>query len=204
MGDVTAFIQYVQQFGMPTDTVEWPAPLEAAAIEEEPSAQLPFMELAYFNGLGGFTPDGREYAIYLGPDTWTPAPWVNVMANPTFGTMVSESGSAFTWYGNSQQNRLTSWSNDPISDPPSEAVYVRDEESGRFWSPTPIPIRELDAYRARHGAGYTVFEHNSHAIEQELTVFVPTDESGGDPICCKRLRLRNDSSRLRKLSTTIR
>src|SRR3990170_2089376 len=95
------------------------------------------------------------------------------MANPNFGTLVSESGSGFTWYGNSQQNRLTGWSNDPVSDPPSEAIYIRDEETGTFWTPTPLPVRELDAYRARHGADYTVFEHNSHAMEQELPPFVP-------------------------------
>ena len=152
------------------------------------------MELNYFNSLGGFTPDGREYAIYLGPDTNTPAPWVNVIANPTFGTMVSETGSGFTWYGNSQRNRLTGWSNDPVLDPASEALYIRDEESGVFWSPTAAPIREETAYRARHGAGYTVFEHNSNGIEQELTVFVPVDESGGQPIKLQRLRLTNASS----------
>jgi cyclic beta-1,2-glucan synthetase len=192
-----------QQLAIPTDEPELPALLETQYMEEEPSAPLPFMELSYFNGLGGFTPDGREYAIYLGPDTWCPAPWVNVIANAAFGTLVSESGSGFTWYGNSQQNRLTGWSNDAVSDPPSEAVYIRDEESGAFWSPTPLPIRELDAYRVRHGAGYTVFEHNSHAVEQELTVFVPTDETGGDPVCLKRLRLRNDGHRLKRLSVTF-
>ncbi len=160
------------------------------------------MELPYFNSLGGFTPDGREYAIYLGPDTNTPAPWVNVIANPTFGTLVSETGSGFTWYGNSQRNRLTQWSNDPVLDPPSEAVYIRDEETGVFWTPTAAPIREETAYRARHGAGYTVFEHNSHGIEQELTVFVPVDENGGEPIKLQRLRLSNDSSRRRRLSVT--
>lgn len=192
-----------QQLGMPADAAKLPGSLDTKVVEEEPSAQLPFMELPYFNGLGGFTPDGREYAIFLGPDKQTPAPWVNVIANPTFGTMVSESGSGFTWYGNSQQNRLTGWSNDPVSDTPSEAVYIRDDETGKFWSPTPLPVRERDAYRARHGAGYTVFEHNSHAIEQELTIFVPVDGDGGDPICIRRLKLRNDSSRSRLLSVTF-
>ncbi|MBU4034639.1 MAG: glycosyl transferase, partial [Proteobacteria bacterium] len=186
-------------------------PLEAPALLErlsrknavrEPSAPLPFMELNYFNSLGGFTPDGCEYAIYLGPNTNTPAPWVNVIANPTFGTMISETGSGFTWYGNSQRNRLTGWSNDPVLDPASEALYIRDEESGVFWSPTAAPIREETAYRARHGAGYTVFEHNSNGIEQELTVFVPVDESGGQPIKLQRLRLTNASSRRRRLSLT--
>ena len=119
----------------------------------------------------------------------TPAPWVNVIANPGFGTLVSETGAGFTWHGNSQRNRLTQWSNDPVMDPPSEAVYIRDEETGVYWTPTASPIREETAYRARHGAGYTVFEHNSHGIEQELTVFVPVDDNGGEPIKLQRLSL---------------
>ncbi|MGE5598922.1 MAG: GH36-type glycosyl hydrolase domain-containing protein, partial [Bacteroidota bacterium] len=169
-------------------------------LAEEPSAPLPFLELPYFNGLGGFTPDGREYAIYLGPGVHTPAPWVNIIANPDFGTLVSQDGTGFTWYGNSQTNRLSPWTNDPVADPSTDAVYIRDEETGVFWSPTPAPVREQDAYRARHGQGYTVFEHNSHAIEQELTVFVPVDDEGGAPIRLQRLRLINRSSRPRRLS----
>ena len=121
-----------QLASVPHQARETPPPLNTLAVDEEPSAPLPFMELDYFNGLGGFTADGREYVIYLGPEAWTPAPWVNVMANPAFGTLISESGSGFTWAGNSQQNRLTAWGNDPLSDPPSEAVYIRDEESGAF------------------------------------------------------------------------
>jgi cyclic beta-1,2-glucan synthetase len=179
------------------------AKLSGDGSAEEPSLPLPFLELPYFNGQGGFTKDGREYAIYLKPGDTTPAPWVNVMANAGFGGMVSESGLGFTWRGNSQMNRLTPWNNDPVSDEPSEVVYMRDEESGVFWSPTPQPIRESDAYRARHGQGYTVFEHNSHGIGQELTVFVPVDQSGsGEPVKIFRLRLRNDSSRARQLSVT--
>jgi len=193
-----------QQLAIPEKTAPYPEKLVGRPAEEEPSGPLPFLELPYFNGLGGFTRDGKEYAVYLGPHSWTPAPWVNVIANPKVGTLVSESGGGFSWYGNSQQNRLTGWSNDPVSDRPSEVVYVRDEESGRYWSVTALPIRELDAYRARHGAGYTVFEHNSHAIEQELVVFVPVRSPGdGDPVIVKRLRLRNDGSRVRKLSVTF-
>ncbi len=160
------------------------------------------MELAYFNSLGGFTPDGHEYAIYLGPNMHTPAPWVNVIANPTFGTLISETGAGFTWQGNSQRNRLTQWANDPVMDCPSEAIYIRDEETGVYWTPTASPIREETAYRARHGAGYTVFEHNSHGIEQELTVFVPVDDQGGKPIKLQRLILHNDTARPRRLSMT--
>jgi cyclic beta-1,2-glucan synthetase len=180
-----------------------PPPFAPTGGQEEPSQPLPFLELPYFNGLGGFTPDGREYAIYLKPGALTPMPWVNVMAHATFGAMVGESGLGFTWYGNSQSNRLTSWNNDPISDPQPEAIYLRDEDSGAIWTPTALPIRETDAYRARHGQGYTVFEHNSHAIGQELTVFVPILENGlGDPVKVMRLRLRNDSSRQRRLTIT--
>ncbi len=118
-----------QQLGRPAEVPEPPEPLVRKRAPRDPSAPLPFMELPYFNSLGGFTPDGREYAIYLGPDTNTPAPWVNVIANPTFGTLVSETGSGFTWYGNSQRNRLTAWSNDPVLDPPSEvALHPRRGE----------------------------------------------------------------------------
>jgi cyclic beta-1,2-glucan synthetase len=152
--------------------------------------------------VGGFSADGREYVIYLGPDTNTPAPWVNVIANPQFGTLLSETGAGFTWYGNSQRNRLTQWSNDPVLDPHSEIIYIRDEQSGKIWNPTAGPIRERDAYRISHGAGYSRYEHNSHAIEQLLTVFVPTDEEGGEPVKVSKLSLRNDSRKTRQLSIT--
>lgn len=171
-------------------------------IAEEPSKPLPFMELPYFNGYGGFTPDGREYVIYLGPDTHTPAPWCNVLANPQFGTLVSESGLGCTWYGNSQTNRLTPWSNDPVLNPIVDCLYIRDEETGKYWNPTPGPIRETDAYRIRHGQGYSHFEHNSHAIEQNLTITIPMNDNGGDPIRIQHLRLKNSSSRQRHLTVT--
>jgi cyclic beta-1,2-glucan synthetase len=192
-----------QQLASVVEALPVPALTPTVEVQEEPSQPLPFLQLPYFNGLGGFTQDGHEYATYLAPGTTTPAPWVNVMANPEFGTMVSESGLGFTWAGNSQANRLTPWHNDPVSDPQSEAVYIRDEETGRFWTPTALPIREKDAYRARHGQGYTIFEHNSHAIAQELTVFVPVGPDGnGDPVKICRLRLTNQSSRRRQLKVT--
>ncbi len=179
-----------------------PPPFSAAGGREEPSPPLPFLELPYFNGLGGFTPDGREYGIYLRDQVCTPAPWVNVIANPGFGTIVSESGLGWTWRGNSQTNRLTPWHNDPVADPQSEVIYLRDDETGAIWTPTALPIRERDAYRARHGQGYTVFEHNSHAIEQELMVFVPVGQQSDDPVKLCRLRLRNCSSHVRRLTVT--
>ena len=191
----------VQQLGIPPEAIKLPPPMAIARRpSEEPSAPLPFLELPYFNGLGGFTPDGREYAIYLGSGSQTPAPWVNVIANPSFGALVSESGQGFAWYGNSQSNRLLPWSNDPLSDPSGDAIYIRDEQTGAVWTPTPAPIRELDAYRARHGQGYTLFEHNSHAVEQELATFVTMGASGGEPVRIQRLRLRNRSSHRRRLS----
>jgi cyclic beta-1,2-glucan synthetase len=189
-----------QQLSRPARKAELPADLEPRRTREEPSGPLPFLELPYFNSLGGFTPDGHEYAIYLGPRDETPAPWCNVIANPTFGALVTESGLATAWCGNSQTNRLTPWLNDPISNAVGEAFYLRDEESGISWTPTPLPIRELDAYRARHGQGYTMYEHNSHAIEQELLVFVPV--APDLPVRIERLRIRNRSTRRRRLSVT--
>jgi cyclic beta-1,2-glucan synthetase len=191
-----------QQLGVPAEPSSAPPAMAKKRSSRQPSAPLPFMNLPYFNSLGGFTGDGREYVIYLGPDTHTPAPWVNVIANPSFGTVVSETGAGFTWCGNSQRNRLTPWSNDPVLDTPGEAIYLRDEETGDVWTPTARPIRQASAYRARHGAGYSVFEHNSLGIEHELTVLVPTDVDGGEPIKLSRLRLQNDSPRPRRLSIT--
>ncbi len=191
-----------QQLGISPEVPELPGPITSKRDSRDPSAALPFMELSYFNSIGGFTPDGREYAIYLGPGMSTPMPWVNVIANPGFGTLISETGAGFTWQGNSQSNRLTQWSNDPATDPSSETLYIRDEETGAYWTPCAQPIREETAYRARHGAGYTVFEHNSHGIEQELTVFVPVDDTGGKPLKLQTLSLKNDTARTRRLSVT--
>jgi cellobiose phosphorylase len=191
-----------QQLATVRETVMPPLFVAPGGLEE-PSPPLPFLELPYFNGLGGFTPDGSEYAIYLKPGSQTPTPWVNVMASPHFGAMVSESGLGFTWSGNSQANRLTPWHNDPVCDTQSEVIYLRDEDSGTVWTPTALPIREDDAYRARHAQGSTTFEHNSHAIGQELTVFVPLREDGsGDPVKVMRLRLRSHSTRKRRLTVT--
>jgi cyclic beta-1,2-glucan glucanotransferase len=193
-----------QQLAAATPVVAKPQLLSPGRqFREEPSAPLPFMELNYFNGLGGFTEDGKEFVIYLAPDQQTPLPWVNIMANSKFGALVSESGAEFVWGSNSQNDRLTPWLNDPISDPPGTAIYIRDDDLGVVWSPTPQPIREHDAYRARHGQGYTAFEHNSHAIEQTLLSFVPVDDAGGGlPVRLQRLRLRNSSSRRRRLTIT--
>src|SRR5206468_3956491 len=120
-------------------------------------------------------PDGREYVMTLPSGKVTPAPWVNVLANPKFGTVISESGSGYTWAENSHEFRLTPWSNDPVTDTPGEAFYIRDEQSGQFWSPTPLPARGMTPYVIRHGFGYSVFEHAENGIHSELTVYVAMD-----------------------------
>jgi len=156
-------------------------------------------ELEFFNGLGGFTGGGREYVTILGEGQWTPAPWINVIANPTFGFHVSAEGAGYTWSGNSREHQLTPWSNDPVSDRPGEAIYVRDEDDGVFWTPTALPIREdAGVYVARHGQGYSRFEHTAHGIAIELLQYVPLD----DPIKIGRLQIRNLSGRSRRLSIT--
>lgn len=159
---------------------------------------LPPRELIFHNGLGGFTPDGREYVITLSADQATPAPWVNVLANPYFGTVISENGSAYTWVENCHEFRLTPWNNDPISDSTGEAFYIRDEQTGQFWSPTPSPARGTTPYVIRHGFGYCVFEHTEHGIASELTVYVAMDA----PVKFAAFKLRNVSGRPRQLSLT--
>ena len=192
-----------QQLGLINDDLEMAPRFTSSAKEvAEVALPLPFLELPYFNGLGGFTSDGKEYAIYLGPKDRTPAPWINVFAHEHFGAITSESGQGFAWYGNSQSNRILPWNNDPVSDTPSEAIYIRDEETGAFWSPTALPIRDNEAYRTRHGQGYSSFEHNSRGIEQELTTFVPMD-GRNRPVRVQKLRLKNRSGRRRRLLVTF-
>ena len=178
------------------------APVRTMRPVETRAAQLappPRPDLQFFNGLGGFADGGREYVTVMGEGQWTPAPWMNVVANPTFGFQVSESGSGYTWSVNSRENQISAWSNDPVSDPPGEAIYVRDEESGELWGPTLLPIREDSApYVARHGQGYSRFEHTSHGVALDLLQFVPL----ADPIKISRLTIENRSGRARKLSIT--
>jgi len=161
-------------------------------------AALPRHDLTFFNGLGGFTPDGREYIITTTHGQVTPAPWVNVLANPHFGTVISESGIAYTWSENAHEFRLTPWGNDPVSDSGGEAFYIRDEERGHFWSPTPLPSRGATPYVTRHGFGYSVFEHTERGIRSELWVYVALDA----PVKFTVLKIRNESGRSRRLSAT--
>ncbi len=164
---------------------------------ELPAAfELPRRDLILSNGFGGFTPDGREYVITTTPGKSTPAPWVNVLANPHFGSVISESGQAYTWGENAHEFRLTPWHNDPVSDASGEAFYLRDEESGHFWSPTPLPRRGTTPYVSRHGFGYSVFEHTEGGIRSELWVYVAQDAA----VKFSVLKVRNTSGRPRRLS----
>ncbi len=158
----------------------------------------PRRDLILFNGLGGFTPDGREYVITTTHEQATPAPWVNVLANPHFGCVLSESGAAYTWSQNAHEFRLTPWHNDAVSDSSGEAFYLRDEETGYFWSPCPLPCRGAGSYTSRHGFGYSVFEHSEEGISTELSVYVALDL----PVKFAVLEVRNASGRSRRLSAT--
>jgi len=155
--------------------------------------------LEFFNGIGGFDKNGHEYVTVLDGDQMTPAPWVNVIANRSFGFQVSADGSGSTWSVNSRENQITPRSNDPVSDSPGEAIYVRDRDSGEVWTATALPIRDdASRYIARHGQGYSRFEHVAHGIDLDLLQFVPLDDS----IKISRLKIKNISGRRRRLSIT--
>ena len=197
-----------------------PAPLERSRERSDwgrGEAQLP-AGLQYANGFGGFSQDGREYCLIVrdaasadaqrngrtnpsaGPGpVLPPAPWINVVSNPAFGFLVSESGGGYTWSGNSQANRLTPWNNDPVSDTPGEALYLRDEETGEVWAPTPLPMASSEPTVARHGQGYTTFERQTHGLSHELTLFVPPD----DPVKLVCLAIHNPTEQPRSLSATF-
>ncbi len=173
-------------------------PSRLRRMDVMPNVVTSSQDLVFFNGFGGFTTDGREYVIRLEPGQVTPAPWVNVIANPNFGTVISESGGAYTWGLNAHEFRLTPWNNDPVSDVSGEAFYIRDEESGYFWSPTPQPARGTRPYVCRHGFGYSVFEYTENGITSELWIYVATDA----PIKFAVLKVKNTSGRSRRLSAT--
>ena len=173
-------------------------PIRTRSAELPATPAVPRRDLIFFNGLGGFTPDGREYVVTTAQGQGTPAPWVNVLANPHFGTVVSESGFGYTWSENAHEFRLTPWANDPVSDPSGEALYIRDEERGHFWSPTPLPSPGATPYATRHGFGYSIFEHSERGIRSELQVYVAMDA----PIKFMVLRMRNESGRSRRLTVT--
>ena len=182
-----------------TTTAVPPAAPAASLPAMAPTRPLPRPELEFFNGFGGFAGDGREYVVPHQPGQPTPAPWINVIANPQFGFQVSAEGAGFTWSRNSQQNQLTHWSNDPVENRGAEAIYLKDLDDGAVWSPTPFPAAAPDGnYMARHGQGYSCFEHARGDLRVTLTQFVAPD----DPVKLTRIMLSNDGQGPRRLSIT--
>lgn len=163
-----------------------------------PRRIIPRTDLILTNPLGGFTPDGREYVIATTHAQTTPLPWVNVIANPDFGSVISEAGLAYTWSENAHEFRLTPWCDDPVGSSGGEAIYLRDEDSGQFWSPAPLPKRGASPYVTRHGFGYSVFEHTEDGIRSELWIYVDLVES----VKFSVLKVNNESGRKRRLSAT--
>jgi cyclic beta-1,2-glucan synthetase len=192
------------QLGLPYPEPRWPASLVKGALSATAAPRAAAMDVevppfTHGNGSGGFTAGGREYVIVLKGDADTPLPWVNVIANPRFGTVVGATGAAWTWAENSRENRLTPFGNDPVSEFSGEAVYLRDEDSGQVWGATPGPLpRAPDGGRwvTRHGAGVTHFAHGAHGVTCELTVFVHADE----PVKLSRISLSNRTPEARRLS----
>jgi cyclic beta-1,2-glucan synthetase len=174
-----------------------PPPRLAPAVVPALSAES--KDLEFFNGYGGFRRDGREYVIVLDGGQTTPAPWINVIANTSFGFQVGADGGGYTWCTNSRERQLTPWSNDPVMNRPGEVFYVRDEDTGELWSPTASPIRDYsNPYVITHGQGFSRFEHTSRGIELMLEQFVAHD----DPVKISRLVLRNISGKPRRLTVT--
>lgn len=167
-------------------------------IEVPTAPGVDISNLSFYNGIGGFSRGGKEYVILLKEGQHTPAPWINVIANPGFGFIITEAGGGYTWAENSRENKLTPWYNDPVSDLPGEVFYIRDEHQGDYWSLTPMPIREKEDYIVRHGQGYTSFEHVSHGIEQLLTEFAALEA----PVKISLIKLRNLSPVFREVSIT--
>ncbi len=166
-------------------------------LEATPPLTRP-TDLQFDNGWGGFSADGEQYVIYLEAGQATPAPWINVIASEQFGFLVSESGAGYTWAENSSENRLTPWRNDPVGDPPGEALYLRDEETAQVWSPLPAPSRDAEPYLVRHGAGYSQFEHHSQGLKQITRLFAAADA----PVKIIKLRLENLWDRPRRVTVT--
>ena len=193
LGEQLMATREVWQPGLPRS-----APVRAPEPEPVAPAATAPEKLAFANGVGGFSADGREYVMRVKPGALPPAPWSNVMANSALGCLTTEAGLGPTWSVNSGENRLTPWSNDPVSDPSAEVVYLRDEETVEVWSATPHPAGADVPFEVRHGAGYTTYAHVSHGLEQKLEVSV----AASDPVKLAHLRVRNLLDRPRRVTVT--
>ncbi len=195
-GDLKAQLEHAHAHFPDPEAPDLVPSREVSPAAVAPPAGLPALSLA--NGLGGFADGGRDYLVVLEGEAETPLPWANVIANPGFGTVVTAGGSAYTWAGNSRENRLTPFANDPVTDPTGEALFVRDEETGEAWSPAVRPMRRTGSDRVvvRHSAGLTRFSGAGHGIRHELEVSV----DASDPVKLSRLTLTNQSGEPRRLS----
>lgn len=185
-----------QQLDRLVEPPETTLPMPKAKPQSHTDTTLPTLE--FFNGSGGFAEQGREYVTVLRDGKTTPAPWINVIANPDFGFQVSAEGSGSVWSQNSRENQITPWSNDPVADPAGEAIYLQDLDTDYIWTPTALPIRGDGTYIARHGFGYTGFSHENNGIAADMVQFVPLDAS----VKISRLTLRNTGTAPRNLSVT--
>ena len=180
--------------GLSREPAAWPE--EAAdhphALNPAPAAPS---QLRFDNGLGGLTPRD-DYWIRVQGDRLPPAPWANVIANPHGGFVVTERGGGVSWAGTSHFFRLTPWHNDPVSDPVGDVVYLRDEETGEFWSATPAPVRSGAPYVIEHRPGTTSFEHEHDGIATHLSLGL----AGEEAIKVSLLRVTNREGRPRRLS----
>ncbi len=200
----------LSRVNLPTETTSWYKgsetanylPLKEREFDVDESYRQKQSDLQFFNGYGGFSAEGNEYHVLIKRDSETgfpifpPAPWINVIANAKFGFTVSEQGAGYTWSENSRENKLTSWSNDPVKDTHSEAFYIRDEVKKKYWSPTPGPVIDSGFYRVIHGFGFTSFEHFSNGLDQKLIQFVPQNE----PVKISKLTLQNRGVEIQRLS----
>ncbi len=196
-GDLATQMQRVASRETPERLLAITTEPEVAVPSFEPSSQARPTDLLFDNGLGGFTPDGREYVTVLDPGWPTPAPWTNVVANEEFGFHATAEGAGYTWWRNSRDNQLTPWRNDPVIAPVSEALYVRDDATGRVVTPTASPI-DAGRHIARHGFGYTWYEHESDELRLDLIQFVPLE----DPVKISWLTLTNRTGTARSVTVT--
>lgn len=188
--------QQIAQHNREKDSIKKSTPARPYQLQPVKALSLPALQ--FFNGTGGFSRDGREYLITAAAGQTTPLPWSNVLANPHFGTVITEAGQSYTWAVNAHEFRLTPWDNDPVTDSAGETYYIRDEEDGHYWSPVALPPANADAYVVRHGFGYSVFEHRHHGIRTEMWVYVDLNE----PVKLVEIRFFNESKRQRQLSAT--
>ena len=145
---------------------------------------------------GYFDQENQEYVITR-PDT--PRPWVNVISNGDYGIVESQAGGGFSWRTNANLNRLTRWSQDMVKDEWGKFVFCRDEDTKEFWSLAWKPVcADPQAYKVRHGMGYSVFKSQNREIATEMTRFIPR----GEPLEIWKIKVKNSSSRRRTLSFT--